>query len=282
MTVMIRTVKGLAVLAAVVALGLGLRWVTAGSVAGAATRDLASMATLAVSVIGWIAYAWLLMAVLAVVLEQAPGAVGRSAVVISGWVTSHGSRALLRSAVGVAAVTPLTLTAAHAVPGDSTPQVVTQRTATPAEAVSAHHLGAEDRPRWLETEPPSTVRLAGGPSTKARAGEAGRQRIGVPDRPTVGAPTRYTDLQSGRKIRPVKPGQPASQVVVRPGDSLWALAAAELGPGAGDAAVDARWPQWYAANAAVIGPDPDRLTPGQVLRTPDRPGRPVPTTPQEK
>jgi hypothetical protein len=281
MTVMTRTAKGLAVLTAVGVLGLGLGWMTDGSLAAAATQDLTSLAALAVGVIGWIAYAWLLMAVLATALEQVPGAVGRSAVVISGWVTSHGSRALLRSALGVAAVTPLAVTAAHAAPGGA-PQLTTQRTATPVEAAPALHLGAVDRPGGPEVEPPSTVRLTNDAQAKARVGEAGRQRIGVPDRPTAGAPTRYTDLQTGRKVRPVKPGQPARQVVVQPGDSLWALAAAELGPDASDAAVDARWPQWYAANAAVIGPDPDLLTPGQVLRAPQRPDRPVPPTHQEK
>jgi nucleoid-associated protein YgaU len=101
----------------------------------------------------------------------------------------------------------------------------------------------------------------------------------VPDRPTEGAPTRYTDLRSGREIKTTKIGRR----VVRPGDSLWALAAAELGPHATDPAVAARWPQWYAANRGVIGPDPDLILPGQVLRIPGHiAGQPVPPTDQEK
>ena len=57
-------------------------------------------------------------------------------------------------------------------------------------------------------------------------------------------------------------------VVVAPGDSLWSLAASRLGPGAPPAAVDRRWPRWYAANRAAIGPDPDLLLPGVRLRVP--------------
>lgn len=58
------------------------------------------------------------------------------------------------------------------------------------------------------------------------------------------------------------------QVVVRTGDSLWSIAAAHLASGATDAEIAASWPRWYRANADVIGPDPDRVYPGQVLRTP--------------
>ncbi len=62
---------------------------------------------------------------------------------------------------------------------------------------------------------------------------------------------------------------PASRTVeVRPGDTLWGLAARSLGPDASDAAIAAAWPQWYAANASTIGPDPDVLHPGQVLVVP--------------
>ena len=68
----------------------------------------------------------------------------------------------------------------------------------------------------------------------------------------MGAPTRYTPVRH----------------VVRPGDSLWAIAASELGPDAGETAIARRWPQWYAANAAAIGPDPDLIRPGQTLQAP--------------
>jgi nucleoid-associated protein YgaU len=64
-------------------------------------------------------------------------------------------------------------------------------------------------------------------------------------------------------------GTPAS-VVVRRGDSLWSLAQARLSPGAPLAHVDEAWRALYAANRARVGPDPDLLLPGTVLRLPSR------------
>jgi nucleoid-associated protein YgaU len=304
MNATIRGLKGLIALAALAGLGLGLRWATAGSVDSASTRDLTSMAVLTVGAVAWVAYAWLLIAVLATVLEQAPGAVGRAASVVAARITSQTSRALLRSALGVAAVTPLTIGVAHATPGNgSNPDLapleppssvrltkpispadwrtterpstlrLTTRTATPAD--------------WRATEKASTVRLTDEPTRTGRTDQrpgvpAERSarpkpgRVGVPDRPTVGAPTRYTDLRSGHPVR-------TATRVVQYGDTLWGLAADELGPNASESAVAARWPQWYAANRALIGPDPDLLYPGQVLRIPaPATDQPVPPTHQEK
>ena len=57
-------------------------------------------------------------------------------------------------------------------------------------------------------------------------------------------------------------------VVVRPGDCLWTLAARFLGPAASARSTAAAWPLWWAANRAVIGDDPDLLLPGLRLRVP--------------
>jgi nucleoid-associated protein YgaU len=57
-------------------------------------------------------------------------------------------------------------------------------------------------------------------------------------------------------------------VVVRTGDSLWRLAADRLGQHGAAARVAAAWPRWYAANRAVIGPDPNLIRPGEVLHIP--------------
>ena len=62
-------------------------------------------------------------------------------------------------------------------------------------------------------------------------------------------------------------GEGATVVVVR-GDTLWGIAARHLPPDAGPAQVAAAWPDWYAANAATIGPDPGLILPGQVLVVP--------------
>ena len=341
-----RSLRGPVALAALTGLGVGLRWMTNGSVEAATTGDLASMASLAIGAVGWAAYGWLLIAVLATMLEQVPGAVGRSASVVSGWVTSQSSRMLLRSALGVAAVTPLTMGAAHAAPGDSGPQHSIQSTWTALEKASRIQFGGEhfDRRRgmeppsvqpsretpeqWRAVEKASAVRFTDQPQPltvvperqdaaqdqapegvvpdQARQGavpdqdrqgavpDQGRpgavperrrqdvvpeRRIAVPDRPTDGAPTRYTQLRSGREVRPTKPKKPPHSVIVRRGDSLWALAGAELGSLATEATIAARWPQWYAANSGAIGADPNLLLPGQVLRIPDHAGHHVPPNP---
>ena len=76
---------------------------------------------------------------------------------------------------------------------------------------------------------------------------------------------------------PAVPDWPApvaadEHVVVR-GDCLWDVAAAWLatrGP-ATDSEVQAAVQAWWQTNAAVVGPDPDLLLPGQVLRAPPAP-----------
>ena len=57
-----------------------------------------------------------------------------------------------------------------------------------------------------------------------------------------------------------------SQVRVRPGDSLWSIAARTLGPTAATAEVNQRWHEIYELNQALIGADPNVIHPGQELR----------------
>jgi nucleoid-associated protein YgaU len=96
----------------------------------------------------------------------------------------------------------------------------------------------------------------------------------VPDWPTA-VPDGFTPAPHPG-AGPVPDWPPAeraagSHVVVR-GDCLWHIAAARLTEGHGrtptDAAVAAEVHAWWTANADVIGPDPDVLLPGQVLRPP--------------
>jgi hypothetical protein len=60
----------------------------------------------------------------------------------------------------------------------------------------------------------------------------------------------------------------ARDIVVRPGDSLWHLAAERLPRHASNATIAQTWHRLYRANAAVIGADPDRIEPGQRLAEP--------------
>ncbi len=58
-------------------------------------------------------------------------------------------------------------------------------------------------------------------------------------------------------------------VRVRPGDSLWRVAERALPDGAPDAAVDRAWRRIAAANRDRLGPDPDLIFPGTLLRVPE-------------
>jgi nucleoid-associated protein YgaU len=73
-----------------------------------------------------------------------------------------------------------------------------------------------------------------------------------------------------RAVAPSRPEpHPANRtVLVRPGDSLWVIAARDLGADPTDAEITARWHALYAANQARIGHDPDRIEPGLRLLLP--------------
>jgi hypothetical protein len=93
-------------------------------------------------------------------------------------------------------------------------------------------------------------------------------------------PDRVTDRQRPvtRVLRSAPPSSApsttADDVVVAPGDSLWLIASRRLPRGADHAAVAAAVAALYAANRAVVGPDPDRIEPGQHLVFPDQPIHP--------
>ena len=57
-------------------------------------------------------------------------------------------------------------------------------------------------------------------------------------------------------------------VLVRPGDTLWGIAAAHLPAGHSQAQVAQAWPRWYEANRQSIGPDPDQIRAGTRLVPP--------------
>ncbi|GAA1813429.1 LysM peptidoglycan-binding domain-containing protein [Nesterenkonia flava] len=66
-----------------------------------------------------------------------------------------------------------------------------------------------------------------------------------------------------REAHDLRPG-----VTVRPGDSLWDIAADHLGPDADDWEIAAEWPRWWEANRTRIGDDPALLKPGTLLHAP--------------
>lgn len=86
----------------------------------------------------------------------------------------------------------------------------------------------------------------------------------APARPVAPTPVhRVGHPPADQQLRP-----PSNVVVVRPGDSLWAIAAAHLPVGHTDAQVARAWPGWYAANRQAIGSDPGQIRPGTRLIPP--------------
>jgi hypothetical protein len=89
--------------------------------------------------------------------------------------------------------------------------------------------------------------------------------------PRTGAATPGGPGLTGLAL-PDRVGWHAEHVRVRPGDSLWRVARTLLPDGAGDAAVDRMWRRIAACNRDRLGPDPDLIFPGTLLRVPG-PGR---------
>lgn len=98
--------------------------------------------------------------------------------------------------------------------------------------------------------------------------------------PAHAAPSSSSDAYSlGHSLtglqlpdRPVAAALPATRqpdrIVVRPGDTLWSIAARALPDGAADDQIARACAHWYAANRGVIGNDPDLILPGQHLVPP--------------
>ncbi|WP_176554784.1 LysM peptidoglycan-binding domain-containing protein, partial [Georgenia sp. 311] len=112
----------------------------------------------------------------------------------------------------------------------------------------------DEGPTHPATPAPSEPAAAWPPAAQATSAPGATAPPGVAA--PVSAPAAHTDLAD-------------ESYVVRPGDSLWAVAARHLGPGATVADVAAEWPRWYEANRDVVGADPGLIHPGQLLQAPE-------------
>lgn len=111
----------------------------------------------------------------------------------------------------------------------------------------------------------SVVAIAGPAQADQRHDVAG---LPLPDRPVVTAPLEQVEPPSTRPTDSPA-GPETGTITVRPGDTLWFLAAAGLPATASTAEITQTWQAWYDANRDVVGADPDLIHPGQVLTTPD-------------
>lgn len=125
-------------------------------------------------------------------------------------------------------------------------------------------------PRWLHRLLLATLGLTLAVGLAEPAVADGAHAPVAPERPAIGGlpfPDRATTPV--HRAAPRIPQQaPSRRHLVRPGDTLWALAERDLAPTAPAAAIQARWQETYRLNREVIGPDPDLLIPGTPLELP--------------
>ncbi|SDF42072.1 hypothetical protein SAMN05660662_2141 [Blastococcus aurantiacus] len=202
--------------------------------AGAEALVLAGAGLLA-----WGVWAWGALGLLLTAASALPGVLGHAADALTGVVLPYGARrgAALALGIGLGVAGPLAGTALVVV---SAPPAAAGATTAPVP----DWPGAVALPDWPSDTAPA-------PATMQPPGPAPSDVPALPDWPA--------------------PPAVGEHVVVR-GDCLWDIAAArlsrQLGRTASTPEVARATSAWWAANAAVIGPDPDVLLPGQVLRPP--------------
>ncbi|TKJ32089.1 LysM domain-containing protein [Blastococcus sp. CCUG 61487] len=181
-------------------------------------------------------------------------------------VDEAGAEALLLAAVGLLAwglwswgALGLLLTALSALPGalGAAADVLT-RAVLPAGARRAAALA-------LGLGLGVTAPVAGAVLIAPTAAVAAGPGTSVPDWPAPAGP-------HGGAVPDWPVEDTTGQHVVVRGECLWDIAAAHLTARLGRtptaAEIAGAVPAWWSTNAAVIGPDPDLLLPGQVLRPP--------------
>jgi resuscitation-promoting factor RpfA len=139
----------------------------------------------------------------------------------------------------------------------------------PTSAALAEAATGTDRPATDRTAPPTwppAHATGSGDHSRGKGPDVGS----IEEAPGESGPDpgRAGPAAAGLLPDQVREPDTGDQVVVQRGDTLWGIAARYLGPSATAALVAAEWPRWYAANQAVIGPDPDLILPGMILRPP--------------
>ncbi|PZS16328.1 MAG: hypothetical protein DLM57_10635 [Pseudonocardiales bacterium] len=240
------------------------RWVaTAGADQAAVTLAGAAL---------WCVAVWFGVGLLAAAASQAPGTLGRNAHSVSRILLPGTIQRLLAGAAGLGVLlAPVAAQAAGQAPGGGQAGTSTSAPSVPAPAwptdpppTGAPRTTPPPTTPQLPTTPPPTT-----PTLPAPAWPTSTTATNTPAAPTR-PPKTPIPHRTPRPTRPrhASPPEPGGAVVVQPGDSLWRIAATQLGPGATSAQIAAAWPRWYAANHIAIGTDPNLIRPGQLLQTP--------------
>ncbi|MEP6761573.1 MAG: LysM domain-containing protein [Sporichthyaceae bacterium] len=226
----------IAIPAALLTFAGALAWGTSGAVSAVTTPGPAAfddLLALVAAGVGWAVLSWLAVALLVSLAAAAWRRAGRLDQVARA-ITPLALRRLAALLLGVGLVgAPVVL----ALPAQADRTVAT---ATQIAQTAEPHADPPALERWTPDRPAPAVVSLGHPAEPLAL--------------LVSRPHR------GRAV--------SDHVVVRRGDTLWDIAARALGPDATAAEIAASWPRWHATNRSTIGPDPDLILPGQLLRPP--------------
>lgn len=240
------------------ALAEGAHRLLAGSTspAGDPAAAIAGLAAVLATLIA----AWLTFCLTLALLAELPGAVGEAARQVRDRVTPMVVRRWAAVVLGASV-------AATVVPGTAVSAV--RSTPDPGHAAGPLEEPAAPSPGWRGAPPaptPTSVPAPGFTSRPHTARSSSRSSPApgwLPERPVT---RQRTDphLLTGRQ----RGAADDRSVAVRRGDTLWSIAAADLGPEATAAEIARAWPRWHAANASAVGSDPHHLLPGTLLTPP--------------
>lgn len=220
--------------------------------------------------LGWLLVAWLVFAASASAAAALPGFAGHAGALMSRRVAPAFVRRLVDAALGLAVV------ASVAAPTAALADPVVPRRA----AIERFVAGTERAPSLLGDRVGAAVDAPAQLGDRVFAVAVALPPVGDAafDRPAQATPVLHATPRPAAKLSVfIGPNRSqdtgAEHIVVRRGDTLWSIAQRHLGPGATDEQVDAHWRRWYDANRAVIGADPDLISPGARLTppTPDSP-----------
>lgn len=240
---------------------------------------LDQVALLAASLVVWLLGGWWFVVCGLAALARLPGVLGRFGRSALGRLTPVAVRRVVIAGMGVSVLTGAAACGVDQ-PTGGTPQAVSTdvRAAAPDGGRTTIEVGQRARIALVGLD-----RAAAGTGTDrgvpSRPSAADRVDLDWPvQRPAgpIAVDVGPIDVDWPDRAKPVSSHRPAASsagtaqpmVIVEAGDSLWLLAAAQLGPAAGDAEIDSAWRAWYAVNRQVIGDDPDLILPGQQLRPP--------------
>ena len=276
-----------AVVIAVVLAARVVAWGAAGPLAAARAGTATFEDLLAVAAAGaaLALLAWVAAVLVVTALAALPGVLGDASMRIAGRIAPSAAGRLARLALGMSLTAGVISACTPALVGGSE---------QPSAVATADPLGEHDLPGVGriggvllpdETSGTEATYQQPGPGTGATPTTGAAPATGA-DTATGGhheqfpvepVPTQPFSTEPAQQPSPAPDGglapEPSRErrpveVVVKRGDTLWAIAARHLGASATDTDVAAEWPRWYIANRAVIGDDPDLIFPGTILRPP--------------